>query len=90
MIDIITVSIVVGVCLIVLLGLKSKKIPTLVSVLTMLLYAQSLVYGIVSVLISIGIDFPLIEKRWLLAFGGIALIWIAFESLIRDLSGRQK
>ncbi len=65
---------------------KKNKFPSLLTVLRMFLYAQSIVYGIAMVLSALGIvNFSFEEYRWAIAFGGIAILYITLNAVYKDL-----
>jgi uncharacterized membrane protein len=84
--DITTISIIFGLFLVVLHICFSKKITTLSTALPILLYSQSIIYGLIFVSYSLKLINPtyLVDNRWIIAFGGIALIWIGIENYKND------
>ena len=84
--DITTISILFGLVLIIIHIFSSKKNTTLSTALPILLYSQSIVYGLVFVSYSLKLINPsyLIDNRWIISFGGIALIWIGVENYKND------
>ena len=86
MFDIVACSIIFGIVLIIIYGLKIKEIPTIRTALSMLLYGQSFVYGVTFILYGITANIIFfVENRWVMALGGVALIWIGFENYRNDI-----
>lgn len=87
MIDVIAISIIIGIFLILIYWRYTKRTPTIPSVLSMFLYGQSFVYGASFIIYGItGESIYLVDNRWVIAFGGIALVWIGFENYKKDFS----
>ena len=85
MFDIVACSIVIGIVLIIIYGLKIKEVPTTKTALSMLLYGQSFTYGMAFVLYGITANnIFYVENRWVMALGGAALIWIGIENYRND------
>lgn len=86
MFDIVAWSILIGIVLIIIYGLKIKEIPTTRTALSMLLYGQSFTYGMTFILYGITAnDIFFVENRWVMALGGAALIWIGIENYRNDI-----
>ena len=86
MFDIIACSILAGFVLIVIYYLKNKEIPTVRNALLMVIYGQSLVYGMTFVLYGITANtIFFVENRWIIGLGGVALFWIGYECYRTDL-----
>ena len=86
MVDIISISILFGIFLVFIYWIKSKKKPPLATALAILLYGQAIVNGTSLILYGITANsLFFVNNRWVIAFGGSALLWIGFDNYMKNL-----
>lgn len=84
--DNVTLSVIVGLTLICIYILIVRKLPDTSKVIYLFIFAQSLTYGSFLILYGITEDVNyLIDNRWTIALGGLALLWVGLEGFIGEL-----
>lgn len=86
LLDNVTFSILVGITLLIIYILVIRKLPNISKAIIIFISGQSFTYGLFFVMYGITADIKyLFEDRWMIGFGGFALLWVGIESFISSI-----